>query len=115
MKSRRHKQPALARLRGGEKPREHGVLDRIARLLLGGDAIMRDAERLEFLDGERRLDRRIGPMFLNAGIGFGGFCFPKDLEAFYWISKQKGYDFHLLKSVKEINEHQKGWIARKIE
>jgi UDPglucose 6-dehydrogenase len=61
------------------------------------------------------LDRRIGPMFLNAGIGFGGFCFPKDLEAFYWISKQKGYDFQLLKAVKEINEHQKGWIARKIE
>ena len=61
------------------------------------------------------LDRRIGPMFLNAGIGFGGFCFPKDLEAFYWISKQKGYDFHLLKSVKEINEHQKTWVARKIE
>ncbi len=61
------------------------------------------------------LDRRIGPMFLNAGIGFGGFCFPKDLEAFYWISKQKGYDFQLLKAVKEINEHQKGWVARKIE
>ncbi|MDE2490230.1 MAG: UDP-glucose/GDP-mannose dehydrogenase family protein [Elusimicrobia bacterium] len=61
------------------------------------------------------LDRRIGPMFLNAGIGFGGFCFPKDLEAFYWISRQKGYDFHLLKSVKEINERQKGWVARKIE
>ena len=61
------------------------------------------------------LDRRIGPMFLNAGIGFGGFCFPKDLEAFYWISKQKGYDFQMLKSVKEVNEHQKGWIARKIE
>ncbi|NNN05033.1 MAG: UDP-glucose/GDP-mannose dehydrogenase family protein [Elusimicrobia bacterium] len=61
------------------------------------------------------LDRRIGPMFLNAGIGFGGFCFPKDLEAFYWISKQKGYDFQLLKSVKEVNEHQKGWVARKIE
>jgi UDPglucose 6-dehydrogenase len=54
-------------------------------------------------------------MFLNAGIGFGGFCFPKDLEAFYWISKQKGYDFQLLKSVKEINDHQKGWIGRKIE
>jgi len=61
------------------------------------------------------LDRRIGPMFLNAGLGFGGFCFPKDLEAFYWISKQKGYDFSLLKTVQEINEHQKGWIARKIE
>ncbi len=61
------------------------------------------------------LDRRIGPMFLNPGIGFGGFCFPKDLEAFYWISKQKGYDFQLLKSVQEINDHQKGWVARKIE
>jgi UDPglucose 6-dehydrogenase len=61
------------------------------------------------------LDRRIGPMFLRAGIGFGGFCFPKDLEAFYWIAKKKGYDFSLLKAVKEINEHQKGWIVRKIE
>jgi UDPglucose 6-dehydrogenase len=61
------------------------------------------------------MDRRIGSMFLNAGIGFGGFCFPKDLEAFYWISRQKGYDFQLLKAVKEINEHQKGWVARKIE
>ncbi|HVC09190.1 MAG TPA: UDP-glucose/GDP-mannose dehydrogenase family protein [Elusimicrobiota bacterium] len=60
------------------------------------------------------LDRRIGPMFLRPGVGFGGFCFPKDLEAFYWISKQKGYDFSLLKSVKDINEHQKGWILRKI-
>ena len=61
------------------------------------------------------LDRRIGPMFLNAGIGFGGFCFPKDLEAFYWISKQKGYDFRLLQSVKDINELQLSWVARKIE
>ncbi len=61
------------------------------------------------------LDRRIGPMFLNAGIGFGGFCFPKDLEAFYWISRQKGYDFDLLKSVQQINDRQKGWVARKIE
>ena len=61
------------------------------------------------------LDRRIGPMFLNAGIGFGGFCFPKDLEAFYWISKQKGYDFKLLKAVQEINAHQLSWVARKIE
>jgi len=42
-------------------------------------------------------------------------CFPKDLEAFYWISKQKGYDFSLLKSVKEVNEHQKSWVLRRIE
>ncbi len=61
------------------------------------------------------LDRRIGPMFLNAGIGFGGFCFPKDLEAFYWISRQKGYDFKLLKAVQEINALQLSWVARKIE
>lgn len=61
------------------------------------------------------LDDRIGSRFLRAGIGFGGFCFPKDLEAFYWISKQKGYDFQLLKAVKEINEQQKGWVQRKIE
>lgn len=61
------------------------------------------------------LDKRIGPMFLRPGVGFGGFCFPKDLEAFYWISKKKGYDFELLKAVKEINEFQKGWIMRKVE
>jgi UDPglucose 6-dehydrogenase len=61
------------------------------------------------------LDRRIGSMFLRPGIGFGGFCFPKDLEAFYWIAKQKGYDFELLKSVKEINEQQKKWVQKKIE
>ncbi|MBI3553443.1 MAG: UDP-glucose/GDP-mannose dehydrogenase family protein [Elusimicrobia bacterium] len=61
------------------------------------------------------LDRRIGPMFLRAGIGFGGFCFPKDLEAFHWIAKQKGFDFHLLKAVKEINEQQKAWVIRRIE
>jgi UDPglucose 6-dehydrogenase len=61
------------------------------------------------------LDRRIGPMFLRAGLGFGGFCFPKDLEAFHWIARQKGYEFNLLKAVKEINEFQKTWIQRKIE
>ncbi|PIS47213.1 MAG: UDP-glucose 6-dehydrogenase, partial [Elusimicrobia bacterium CG08_land_8_20_14_0_20_51_18] len=61
------------------------------------------------------LDRRIGPAFLKAGIGFGGFCFPKDLEAFYWLSNQKGYDFELLKNVKEINEAQKNWVVKKVE
>ncbi|MEW5950311.1 MAG: UDP-glucose/GDP-mannose dehydrogenase family protein [Elusimicrobia bacterium] len=61
------------------------------------------------------LDKRIGPAFLKAGIGFGGFCFPKDLEAFYWLSKQKGYDFELLKNVKEINEGQKKWMTAKVE
>ncbi|MBI5208346.1 MAG: UDP-glucose/GDP-mannose dehydrogenase family protein [Elusimicrobia bacterium] len=60
------------------------------------------------------LDRRIGSQFLRPGVGFGGFCFPKDLEAFHWISKQKGYDFAMLKDVKEINDFQKGWIPRKV-
>jgi UDPglucose 6-dehydrogenase len=61
------------------------------------------------------MDKRIGASFLKAGIGFGGFCFPKDLEAFYWISRQKGYDFDMLRAVKEINEDQKRWVVRRAE
>ncbi|KAF0126625.1 MAG: UDPglucose 6-dehydrogenase [Elusimicrobia bacterium] len=61
------------------------------------------------------LDKRIGASFLKAGIGFGGFCFPKDLEAFYWLSRQVGYDFDLLKTVKDINEGQKLWLVKKVE
>ncbi|OGS44078.1 MAG: UDP-glucose 6-dehydrogenase [Elusimicrobia bacterium RIFOXYD2_FULL_34_15] len=60
-------------------------------------------------------DKRIGKTFLNAGIGFGGFCFPKDLEAFLWISQKLGYQFDLLKNVKEINENQKKNFIKKIE
>ena len=61
------------------------------------------------------LDRRIGRSFLNAGIGFGGFCFPKDLQAFIRISEKLGYDFRLLKAVEEINEDQKRLFVKKIE
>lgn len=61
------------------------------------------------------LDRRIGKSFLNAGIGFGGFCLPKDLDAFIAIAKKLGYDFDLLKEVKRINEFQKTAFAEKIE
>ena len=61
------------------------------------------------------LDHRIGPMFLRPGLGFGGFCFPKDLEAFYWIAKQKGYDFGMLRAVAEINDTQKDWVLRHVE
>ncbi len=60
------------------------------------------------------LDPRIGRAFLNAGAGFGGFCFPKDLEAFIKISEQLGYDFELLKAVRHINEQQKRSFAAKI-
>jgi UDPglucose 6-dehydrogenase len=59
------------------------------------------------------LDRRIGKSFLNAGIGFGGFCFPKDLSAFIRISEKLGYDFQLLKAVEDINEDQKKFINGK--
>jgi UDPglucose 6-dehydrogenase len=61
------------------------------------------------------LDPRIGRSFLNAGAGFGGFCFPKDLEAFIKISEQLGYDFELLKAVRNINEHQKRSFAAKVQ
>lgn len=60
-------------------------------------------------------DRRIGRSFLNAGAGFGGFCFPKDIEAFIHISGKLGYDFELLKAVKKINEQQKMMLIKKIE
>jgi len=53
------------------------------------------------------MDRRIGREFLNAGIGYGGSCFPKDLAAFVTISEQLGVPFHLLKEVQRINKAQK--------
>jgi UDPglucose 6-dehydrogenase len=49
------------------------------------------------------LDRRIGSSFLRPGIGFGGFCFPKDLQAFVRIAEKLGCDFSLLKEVERIN------------
>ncbi len=52
-------------------------------------------------------DKRIGRAFLNAGVGYGGSCFPKDLSAFTRISEDLGYDFRLLKEVSEINRMQK--------
>ncbi len=61
------------------------------------------------------LDKRIGKSFLNAGIGFGGFCFPKDLSAFIRISEKLGYDFQLLKAVEKINEDQKAVFMKKVE
>jgi UDPglucose 6-dehydrogenase len=53
------------------------------------------------------MDRRIGRQFLNAGIGYGGSCFPKDVAAFIHISDQLGVPFTLLKEVQRINETQK--------
>jgi len=53
------------------------------------------------------MDRRIGRNFLNAGIGYGGSCFPKDIAAFITISEQLGVPFNLLKEVQRINATQK--------
>src|SRR5947209_13302203 len=53
------------------------------------------------------MDRRIGRQFLNAGIGYGGSCFPKDVAAFIHISDQLGVPFTLLKEVQRINAVQK--------
>jgi UDPglucose 6-dehydrogenase len=61
------------------------------------------------------LDRRIGPGFLQAGVGYGGSCFPKDLDAFIQISEKIGYDFKLLKSVREINLQQQHFLLRKLK
>ena len=60
------------------------------------------------------LDERIGRRFLNAGIGFGGSCFPKDLSAFIKIAEQIGYEFKLLKEVQRINADQMDRFVKKI-
>jgi UDPglucose 6-dehydrogenase len=60
------------------------------------------------------MDERIGRRFLNASLGFGGSCFPKDLSAFIKISEQLGYDFKLLKEVQAINEQQMQRFVKKI-
>jgi UDPglucose 6-dehydrogenase len=59
-------------------------------------------------------DSRIGSKFLNAGIGYGGSCFPKDVRAFYKIAKAVGYDFDLLKSVESINKNQQLCFMKKL-
>jgi UDPglucose 6-dehydrogenase len=60
-------------------------------------------------------DHRIGRAFLNAGLGYGGSCFPKDLSAFVKISEQLGIDFKLLKNVEEINQRQRDRFLKKVK
>jgi len=61
------------------------------------------------------MDERIGRRFLDASLGFGGSCFPKDLSAFIKISEQLGYDFGMLKEVQKVNAAQMDRFIKKIK
>lgn len=60
------------------------------------------------------LDKRIGNSFLNAGIGYGGSCFPKDIDGLIKIADNKKYNFKLLKAVTKVNINQQKQFVRKI-
>jgi UDPglucose 6-dehydrogenase len=61
------------------------------------------------------LDPRIGNQFLYPGIGYGGSCFPKDVQALIHSAKEFGFDFSLLDAVEDINEQQKAYIPKLIQ
>jgi UDPglucose 6-dehydrogenase len=61
------------------------------------------------------LDDRIGPKFLQAGVGFGGSCFPKDVQALKQLAGNTGYHFQLLTAVIEVNELQKRRLVGKLQ
>jgi UDPglucose 6-dehydrogenase len=60
------------------------------------------------------MDPRIGPAFLNAGLGFGGFCLPKDLQAFVHLAERSGVDFTMLKEAEKINRRRIDRFVEKI-
>lgn len=70
-----------------------------------------DVEEVAFAMG---LDKRIGPEFLKAGIGYGGSCFPKDTKALIQIAGNVAYDFEVLKGVVNVNQKQQHVILDKL-
>jgi UDPglucose 6-dehydrogenase len=61
------------------------------------------------------LDPRIGEHFLDAGVGYGGSCFPKDVSAFIHVAQDVGYEFDLLRAVQSINTNQQIGVASKLQ
>ncbi len=59
-------------------------------------------------------DARIGSRFLFAGLGYGGSCFPKDVQAVVRTAASAGYEFQILKAVEAVNESQKGLLYRRV-
>jgi UDPglucose 6-dehydrogenase len=76
------------------------------------DAVGADVEQL--CDGLGS-DSRIGPRFLAPGIGYGGSCFPKDLQAFRAVARECGYHFSLLDEIVRVNEEQRQRFLRKLK
>ncbi len=61
------------------------------------------------------LDSRIGKQFLNAGCGYGGSCFPKDVQAIQKTARDLGYEFDILREVEKVNKYQKSLPLKKLE
>ncbi|MDX6581128.1 MAG: UDPglucose 6-dehydrogenase [Solirubrobacterales bacterium] len=83
-------------------------INEIANVCEGVGADVKEVARGMGLDG------RIGPQFLQAGIGYGGSCFPKDVSALKMLAGNTGYHFQLLNSVIEVNELQKRRVISKL-
>jgi UDPglucose 6-dehydrogenase len=61
------------------------------------------------------LDRRIGPHFLRAGIGWGGSCFPKDIVALQGMAEVRGLDARIVRAANEVNQQQHRWVVKKLQ
>ncbi|MFC1985237.1 UDP-glucose dehydrogenase family protein [Chloroflexota bacterium] len=72
-----------------------------------------DADVVKVAEG-MGYDKRIGRDFLNAGVGYGGYCFPKDLLGFIRLADEVDYNFELLKIVKKINDSQRRLVIKKL-
>ncbi|MBM7553324.1 UDP-glucose dehydrogenase family protein [Thalassobacillus pellis] len=59
------------------------------------------------------LDKRIGPSFLDAGLGYGGSCFPKDVKELLWTANDKQAPLHILREVEQVNQQQPTYLLTK--